>query len=77
MIYFVVNSCDGRRRILTFTTRSGRYSGDQIRYVEVATKAVDFVVCAEEVCDYPDKKGYCKMKGVPKIKAVGLEINCC
>ena len=43
-MYFVVNSCDGRRRILTFTTHSGRYSGDQIRYVEVATKAVDFVV---------------------------------
>ncbi len=44
MMYFVVDSCDGRQRILTFTTRTGRYSGDQIRYVEVATKAVDFVV---------------------------------
>ena len=43
-MYFVVDSCDGRRRILTFRTHSGQYSGDQIRYVEVATKAVDFVV---------------------------------
>ena len=24
---------------------------------------------------YPDEKGYCKMKGAPKIKAVGLEVN--
>ena len=43
-MYFVVNSCDGRRRILTFTTHSGQYSGDQIRYVEVAMKVVDLVV---------------------------------
>ena len=43
-MYFVVDSCDGRQRISTFTTCSGRYSGDQIRYVEVATKVVNFVV---------------------------------
>ena len=66
MIYFVVNSCDGRRRILTFTTRSGRYSGDQIRYVEVATKAVDFVICAEEACGYPDERGVLQDEGRPK-----------
>ncbi len=44
MMYFIVDSCERTRRNLTFTTRTGRYSGDQIRYVEVATKAVDFVV---------------------------------
>ena len=57
MGYFVVNSCDVRRRVLTFTTRSGRYSGDQIRYVEVATKAVDFVVAQRKRVDIRMKRG--------------------
>ena len=56
-MYFVVDTCDGRQRILTFTTRSGQYSGNQIRYVEVATKAVDFVVVQRKSAIIRMKRG--------------------